>query len=94
MIIDNQFIYFNLIDNPQLFYIKDDSYPLTIQIAKGNDKLKIGKITKTVNRLWIDAKIPLTQRLYWPKIVNNKGEIIFVPRQSSDVNGLYIVKRQ
>lgn len=94
MIIDNHFIYFNLIDNPSMFYIKDDSYPLTIKIARGRDQIKIGKITKTVNRLWIDAKIPLSQRLYWPKIVNNKGEIIFVPRQSSDVTGLYIVKRQ
>ena len=94
MIIDNQFIYFNFIDNPNIFYIKDDSYPLTIKIARGSDQIKIGKITKTVNRLWIDAKIPLSQRLYWPKIVNNKGEIIFVPRQSSDVTGLYIVKRQ
>lgn len=93
-IVENQFVYFNLIKEPSKFYIKKDSYPLVIEIAKGDDKVKIGKITKTVNRLWIDEKIPLSQRLYWPKIVNNKGEIIFVPRQSNDVNGLYIVKRQ
>ena len=50
------------------------------------------KMYKKVNRLLIDAKIPYTKRLYWPEIVNNKGEVIFIPRTCEDENGLFVVK--
>jgi hypothetical protein len=44
--------------------------------------------------LLIDEKIPASFRLYWPKIVNNKGEIIFVPRKLEDDKGLFVVKNK
>lgn len=91
-IVENEFIYFDLISNPRLFYIKEDSYPLTITNVNLKDKVRIGKIHKSVNRLLIDEKIPYLKRLHWPKIVNNKGEIIFIPRRCENEDGLFIVK--
>lgn len=89
-IIENEFIKFDLISNPNYFYIKEDSYPLTIKIVEKDKKIKIGKIHKSINRLLIDEKIPYLKRLYWPMIVNNKQEIIFVPRSCK--GSLFIVK--
>ena len=91
-IIENEFIYFDLLTNPNKFYIKKDSYPLTITIVDKNKKIKIGKIHKNINRLLIDEKIPYLKRLYWPMIVNNKNEIIFIPRKDFDEDNLFIVK--
>lgn len=92
MIIENKYIYFDLISNPSTFYIKKDSYPLIIRNVEKDRKIKIGSINKSVSRLLIDEKVPYLKRLYWPEIVNNKGEIIFVPRKSQDEKKLYIVK--
>ena len=72
--------------------IKKDSYPLIIRNVEKDRKIKIGSINKSVSRLLIDEKVPYLKRLYWPEIVNNKGEIIFVPRKSQDEKKLYIVK--
>lgn len=91
-IIENELIYFDLLTNPNKFYIKKDSYPLTITIVDKNKKIKIGKIHKNINRLLIDEKIPYLKRLYWPMIVNNKNEIIFIPRKDFDEDNLFIVK--
>lgn len=92
MIIENKYIYFDLISDPSTFYIKKDSYPLIIRNVEKDRKIKIGSINKSVSRLLIDEKVPYLKRLYWPEIVNNKGEIIFVPRKSQDEKKLYIVK--
>ena len=91
-IIENQYFRFDLIKSPESLYIKKDSYPLIIRNAYYPHKVKIGKMYKKVNRLLIDAKIPYTKRLYWPEIVNNKGEVIFIPRTCEDENGLFVVK--
>lgn len=91
-IIENEFIYFDLLTNPNKFYIKKDSYPLIIKIVDKNQKIKIGNIHKNINRLLIDEKIPYLKRLYWPMIVNNKNEIIFIPRKDFDEDNLFIVK--
>lgn len=91
-IVENEFIYFDLLTNPNKFYIKKDSYPLTIKIVDKNQKIKIGNIHKNINRLLIDEKIPYLKRLYWPMIVNNKNEIIFIPRKDFDEDNLFIVK--
>lgn len=91
-IVENEYIKFDLMSDPSYFYIKKDSFPLTIRNVEKNKKIKIGKIHKSINRILIDEKIPYTKRLYWPEIVNNKGEIIFVPRTSQDKNNLFIVK--
>lgn len=93
-VIENQFIRFDLKTNPQRFYIKDDSYPLTIMNVEKSDIIKIGNIHKNVSRILIDGKIPYLKRLYWPKIVDKNKNIIFVPRYSEDENGLFIVKDQ
>lgn len=92
MIVNNKYIFFDLLNKPERFYIKEDSYPLRITIVSKDDIVKIGKIHKSVNRLFIDEKIPYLKRMYWPKIIDKSGQIIFVPRTSADDEGLYIVK--
>lgn len=93
-IIENDYIKMDLVSNPQKFFIKEDSYPLIIKNVEKNQKVKIGKIHKSINRILIDEKIPYLKRLYWPMIVNNKGEIIFIPRKEVDEDGLFVVKSQ
>lgn len=91
-IIENDYIKFDLVSAPKKFFIKSDSYPLAIRNASKGEKIKIGKIHKSINRILIDEKIPYLKRLYWPEIVNNKNEIIFVPKRDIDEDGLFIVK--
>ena len=67
-------------------------FQLTIKIVDKNQKIKIVNIHKNINRLLIDEKIPYLKRLYWPRIVNNKNEIIFIPRKDFDEDNLFIVK--
>lgn len=93
-VIENDYIKMDLATNPQKFFIKEDSYPLTIKNVEKDKKVKIGKIHKSINRILIDEKIPYLKRLYWPMIVNNKGEIIFIPRKEVDEDGLFVVKMQ
>ncbi len=91
-VIDTDYFYIDLLRDPSRFYVREDSYPLTIRNADPKHRIRIGKIHKSVNRILIDAKIPYLQRLYWPEIVNNRGEILFVPRSSGEEEGLFIVK--
>lgn len=61
-----------------------DDYPLTIRNARGNDKYKINNYYSTVNRLFIDWKIPLRLRKIWPVILNKNNQIIYIPRYRKD----------
>jgi len=91
-VVETQYFKFDLTKDTSSLYIKNNSYPLIIRNAYYPHKIKIGKLFKKVNRLLIDSKIPYLKRLYWPEIVNNKGEVIFVPRVCEDENGLFVVK--
>ena len=75
-IVENEFIYFDLLTNPNKFYIKKDSYP----------------VPALFDLIQKNEKIPYLKRLYWPMIVNNKNEIIFIPRKDFDEDNLFIVK--
>ena len=59
-------------------YLND--YPITIRTANPNDTIKIKNYSKTARRLFIDWKMPQLLRKKWPVIVNNKGEVIYIPR--------------
>lgn len=64
-------------DNAELGFFKDD-LPLLITTKKNGDVIKRGDITKKLARVFIDEKIPKSQRLLLPVIKNNKNEIIGV----------------
>lgn len=80
--LDTKYFYFDLCDNPSLFYIKEDSYPLLITNAYLEKTIKIGKIEKKMNRFFVDEKIPLYLRKIWPMIKDQRGKILFVPRKN------------
>ena len=59
-------------------YVSDDEFPLTIRNYKPEDKVKLKEGSKKVSRLFIDKKIPLSERKTIPIIENKNHEIIFV----------------
>lgn len=61
-------------------YIHDDQFPLTITNPQSGDKYKIKDYQKSINRLFIDMKMPHHYRLIWPVVRNKDGVIIYVPR--------------
>lgn len=60
--------------------IPASEYPLTIATQGKNQKYKIKGYEKTINRLFIDMKMPRHYRLIWPVVTNKNGEVIYVPR--------------
>jgi len=60
-----------------------NDYPITIRTYAVGDEILVGKITKRINRLFIDWKMPLDLRKRWPIIVNCAGKPIYVPRYSA-----------
>lgn len=73
-----------------------EDYPLTIRTYRAGDEISVGKITKRINRLFIDWKMPADLRKRWPIIVNHSGKPIYVPRFSvgfvSPINSNFKVK--
>ena len=59
-------------------------YPLTVRNATAKDTIMISGHPVEVRRLFIDWKMPMTMRKYWPVIINKKGEIIYIPRYQKD----------
>ena len=91
-IVENRFIYFDLTKKLNLFYLNDDSFPLKIDNVKGDEIIYLGKKKKKINRLFIDEKIDYIKRLYWPKIIDRHGKIVFVPRTTKNQNNNFVVK--
>lgn len=60
-----------------------NDYPITIRTYAVGDEILVGKITKRINRLFIDWKMPSDLRKRWPIIVNHAGKPIYVPRYSA-----------
>ncbi len=61
-----------------------DDYPLTIRSYKPGDYVEIKGIKRSVRRLFIDWKMPLNIRKYWPVFLDKNGRIIYVPRYQND----------
>lgn len=60
--------------------IKDDDYPLTIKPVDAKDEIIIKDYSCSINRLFIDWKVPHLLRKCWPGIYNKVGKLIYVPR--------------
>ncbi|MBE6142459.1 MAG: tRNA lysidine(34) synthetase TilS [Erysipelotrichaceae bacterium] len=65
--------------------ITKDSYPLTFRNIKEKDVVKIGEITKKVNRLLIDEKVPLNKRKKYPVVVDKNNKIVYIPLYRSQI---------
>ena len=60
--------------------VNDSDYPLTIRNALKEDKVKIKDYYVSMRREFINWKMPNDLRSKWPVILNNKNEIIYVPK--------------
>ena len=83
-IIDNEYLYADLVNDPNKRNIKESDYPLVIRSARKGDKYKIKDYEVSVRRLFIDWKMPLYLRKLWPIFVNRHGTIIYIPRYRKD----------
>ncbi|OQC10996.1 MAG: tRNA(Ile)-lysidine synthase [Tenericutes bacterium ADurb.Bin087] len=70
----------NLCKNDVIPNISESEYPLTIASKGVNQKYNIKGYEKTINRLFIDMKMPRHYRLIWPIVSNKDGKVIYVPR--------------
>ena len=62
----------------QQLTLKEDDWPITIRNYHLGDSIEMRYGLKKVNRFFIDRKISYYERLKWPVVENNKGQIIFV----------------
>ena len=60
--------------------IKSDDYPLMVRPVCSKDKIIIRDYECSVNRLFIDWKVPHLLRNCWPGIYNRDGKLIYIPR--------------
>lgn len=59
----------------------DVCFPLYVRTRKHGDKIALHGMNghKKVKDIFIDAKIPLEEREFWPIVVDSKDEIIWIP---------------
>lgn len=58
--------------------LNQEDFPVRIRSAKGSDVITMRFGRKSLNRFFIDKKIPYPKRLVWPIAENARGEVIFV----------------
>ena len=83
-VIDNRFLYADLVKEGPKRKIKNSDYPLTIRTYQKGDRVQISDYEVLVRRLFIDWKMPLHLRKRWPLFVNKDNKIVFIPRYRED----------
>lgn len=79
-VLDTPYFYLDFTSGAENRNVFDYDYPLTIRNARNGDTLSVEGGRKTIQRMFLDWKMPTELRHKWPLIVNNKGQIIYVPR--------------
>jgi tRNA(Ile)-lysidine synthase len=54
-------------------------FPLSVRTRIDGDKIKIGTGTKKIKDLFIDLKVPMTKRDSLPLVVDQSGEVLWIP---------------
>ncbi len=83
-IVDNRFLYADLVKEGENRKIKIEDYPLTIRSYQKGDKVQISNYDVMVRRLFIDWKMPIHLRKRWPLFVNKDNKIVYIPRYRED----------
>ena len=83
-VIDNRFLYADLVKEGPKRKIKNSDYPLTIRTYQKGDRVQISDYEVLVRRLYIDWKMPLHLRKRWPLFVNKDNKIVYIPRYRED----------
>ena len=66
------------VNEDRYLYVKEDEFPIVIRTYKAEDKIKLKEGSKKISRLFIDKKVPMSERKMIPIIENKDKEIIFV----------------
>lgn len=66
--------------------LSEADFPITIRNYEPGDKIKMRFGTKSVNRFFIDRKIPMHQRVSWPIVENSMKEVVFVVGLGCDIH--------
>ncbi len=79
-VVDNKYFYFDGTTDTSNRHVSESDYPLTIRPYQKGDKYQIKDYLCSVNRLFIDWKMPIHLRKRWPIIINKDNKIIYIPR--------------
>ena len=83
-VLDTDYFFANLLSDTKNRNITLKDYPITIRSFKPNDKYKIKDYEVMVRRLFIDWKMPMSMRGFWPIILNSEGKVIYIPHYQKD----------
>ena len=83
-VLDTDYFYLYFKKDSSNRNVSKNDYPLTIRNIYPDDYYVIKGYKAKATRLLIDWKVPLSLRKVWPVIINNKGEIIYIPRYQKD----------
>ena len=83
-VIDNRFLYADLVKEGPKRKIQNSDYPLTIRTYQKGDRAQISDYEVLARRLFIDWKMPLHLRKRWPLFVNKDNKIVYIPRYRED----------
>lgn len=78
----------NVFEKNKFFFISKNDFPLSIKCNTGNEIVKTKLGTKKINKLFIDNKIVLRERYFWPIIYNCDGKIIIIPNLATNIEYL------
>ncbi|MBU5214790.1 tRNA lysidine(34) synthetase TilS [Heyndrickxia oleronia] len=74
-------------ENPSLqdqtcMYLEDIQLPLVIRNKKAGDRMKVKGLngSKKVKDIFIDEKIPREKRDEWPIVVDQQGDVLWIPK--------------
>lgn len=81
---DCEFFYLDFTKGSLNRNVKPKDYPITIRNASNDDEMEIKDYKTTMRRQFINWKMPKELRGRWPIILNNKNEIVYVPKYDPD----------
>lgn len=70
-------------------YLEQSDFPITIRCFRPGDVIKTSGGTKKVSRLFIDNKIPKSERNIWPIVERFDGTIVLIPHIAKNIGYLY-----
>jgi tRNA(Ile)-lysidine synthase len=72
----------NQTDNNICRLSKDEvKFPLRVRTRQNGDKMQVKGMlgSKKINDIFIDAKIPVSERMTWPVVVDSNNTVVWLP---------------
>lgn len=81
--------YFRVEDGTPGIYalsVTEEDFPITVRSVQAGDAIRMRFGMKAVHRFFIDRRIPLYARGFWPVVCDCRGEVILVPGLGCDTS--------